>query len=151
MDGPQHICDMEWVDVDGHGGSESFFSAAKEDDGQANSSSPLAQKGVVADVEGKKSGRSRSRSSSGGIVQIREKKAKSDPTPADALKKMREDEKLKQHVRFFAVVGDKLHCNLWGFFWDAFKCSSRPHWVCQARATTWWRRGEEAAYHCLFV
>ena len=79
MDGPQHICDMEWVDVDGHGGSESFFSAAKEDDGQANSSSPLAQKGVVADVEGKKSGRSRSRSSSGGIVQIREKKVKSDP------------------------------------------------------------------------
>jgi hypothetical protein len=79
MDGPQHICDVEWVDPDGHGGSESFFSA-KEDDGQAASPSPsLAQKGVVADVEGKKSGRSRSRSSSGGIVQIREKKVKSDP------------------------------------------------------------------------
>jgi hypothetical protein len=127
MDGPQHICDMEWVDVDGHGGSESFFSAAKEDDGQANSSSPLAQKGVVADVEGKKSGRSRSRSSSGGIVQIREKKAKSDPTPADALKKMREDEKLKQHVRFFAVLGDKLHCNLCGISFGTRSNVRRDH------------------------
>ena len=126
MDGPQHICDVEWVDPDGHGGSESFFSAAKEDDGQANSSSPLAQKGVVADVEGKKSGRSRSRSSSGGIVQIREKKVKSDPTPADALKKMRGDEKLKQHVRFFAVLGDKLH-NLCGISFGTRSNVRRDH------------------------
>ena len=116
MDGPQDICDAEWIDADGLGASKTFFSAEGEGTSLAPPSSSLAQKGAVVDVEQKKSSRARPRSTGYAKKDREEKKVKAhvDPSPADALKKMKGDAKYKEHIRFFAVFDDKLHCNLCG-------------------------------------